>query len=220
MKKKVIIILCVLCIILVFLLSLIFGFFSKEINNVKKVTTTTSISTTTTTTRINKELKEDEYSISINESKEINDELKIEFLYSYHDGLYSNLMNDSSLVFKITGKEKSVLFLGDLGPEGGDYLYRENRDNLKSDIVQMAHHGHMNVSLEVYAKINPKICLWCAPIWLYEEKEIPDWMTDEWLEKDKKRYRMYGTKVTREWMELLGVKEHLVTGYGTQEFEI
>ena len=148
------------------------------------------------------------------------DELKIEFLYSYHDGLYSNLMNDSSLVFKIIGKEKSVLFLGDLGPEGGDYLYRENRDNLKSDIVQMAHHGHMNVSMEVYAKINPKICLWCAPIWLYEEKEIPDWMTDEWLEKDKKRYRMYGTKVTREWMELLGVKEHLVTGYGTQEFEI
>ena len=40
--------------------------------------------------------------------------------YSYHDGLFSNLMNDSSLVFSVTTPNKKVLFLGDLGPEGGD----------------------------------------------------------------------------------------------------
>ena len=42
------------------------------------------------------------------------DECKIDFLYTYHEGLYNNLMNDSSLVFKVTAPNKTVLFLGDL----------------------------------------------------------------------------------------------------------
>ena len=146
------------------------------------------------------------------------DEVKIEFLFTYHEGLYSNLMNDSSLVFKLSTSKKSVLFFGDLGPMGGDWLYRESRDKLKADIVQMAHHGHMNVGFEVYAAVSPSVCLWNAPIWLYEEKEIPDWMLEDWwIDKDKTRVRMYGTAVTRKWMELLGVKEHYVTGNGTQK---
>lgn len=145
------------------------------------------------------------------------DEVKIEFLFSYHDGLYANLMNDSSLVFKLSTPTVSVLFLGDLGPEAGDLLLRESRDKLKADIVQMAHHGHMNVSMEVYAEIGAKACLWCCPKWLYEEKEIPDWMTKDWVDKAPFcRNRMYGTAVTRKWMELLGVKTHYVTGDGTQ----
>ncbi len=147
------------------------------------------------------------------------DELELEFLYTLHDGLYSNLMNDSSLVVKVHGGEKTVLFLGDLGPEGGDILYRESRDKLKADIVQMAHHGHMNVSMEVYEAISPEICLWCAPTWLYEEQEIPDWMTDEWVNKDVKRRRMYGTAITRKWMKRLGVQTHYVTGNGTQKID-
>lgn len=46
------------------------------------------------------------------------DELEFHFLYTYHGGLVSNIMNDSSPVFKMTTPNKSVLFLGDLGPEG------------------------------------------------------------------------------------------------------
>ena len=87
------------------------------------------------------------------------DECRVEILYTHHDGLLANPMNDSSMVFRITGEEKSVLFLGDLGPDGGDILYDESRDKLKSDVVQMAHHGHMNVGMEVYAAIEPKACL-------------------------------------------------------------
>ena len=74
------------------------------------------------------------------------DECRIDFLFSYHEGLNSNLMNDSSLVFKLTAPHKTVLFLGDLGPEAGDFLYRESRHLLKANMVQMAHHGHMNVA--------------------------------------------------------------------------
>ena len=144
------------------------------------------------------------------------DEVHIAFLYTFHDGLYANLMNDSSLVFKMTTPNTSVLFLGDLGPDGGDVLFRESRDQLAAAIVQMAHHGHMNVSMEVYAAIMPKACLWCAPDWLYAEPEIPTYLSDGEKLRRMGRIRMYGTALTRRWMDLLGVEKHYVTADGTQ----
>ncbi len=149
------------------------------------------------------------------------DECRIDFLFSYHEGLTVNLMNDSSLVFKLTAPRKSVLFLGDLGPQGGDILYRESRDLLKADIVQMAHHGHMNVGMEVYAAVGAEACLWCAPDWLYNEEELPYYLKDEkYLAPDPSRLRMYGTKMTRKWMDQLGAKTHYVTMNGTQEIDL
>lgn len=143
------------------------------------------------------------------------DECHIDFLYTYHDGLFSNLMNDSSLVFMVTTPNKKVLFLGDLGPEGGDVLYEESRHLLKADIVQMAHHGHMNVGMEVYAAIMPDACMWCCADWLYNEPEIPHYLTDRKNLRRMQRERMYGTTVTRKWMDILGVKTHYVTKDGT-----
>ena len=148
------------------------------------------------------------------------DEVRIDFLYTYHDGLYANLMNDSSLVFKVHGPEKTVLFLGDLGADGGDFLFRESRHLLKSDIVQMAHHGHMNVGMEIYAEILPEACMWNAPIWLWNEPEIPDYLSDIDAHFKNRRMRMYGTAVTRKWMELLGVKKHYISGEGTHRIVI
>ena len=143
------------------------------------------------------------------------DELKIDFIYSYPPGLTNNVLNDSSLVFKVVGEKQSVLFLGDLGPEGGDLLFRESRHLLRSDIVQMAHHGHMNVGFEVYAEIMPKACLWCCPMWLYNEPVVPEYLKDAERLIRMGRVRMYGTALTRKWMELLGVKTHYVSGEGT-----
>ena len=103
---------------------------------------------------------------------------------------------------------------------GGDALMDESRDKLKSDIVQMAHHGHMNVSMEVYAEILPEACLWCAPDWLYAEPEIPDYLADRERLRKMQRERMFGTALTRKWMELLGAKTHYVTKDGTNEIII
>lgn len=144
------------------------------------------------------------------------DECKIDFLFTYHDGLYENLMNDSSLVFRLSTPNKAVLFLGDLGPAGGDILFEESRDLLKADIVQMAHHGHMNVGLEVYAAVQPEACLWCAPDWLYDEGELPPYLANPEKRKRLHRTRMFGTGMTRRFMDLLGVKKHYVTKDGTQ----
>lgn len=145
------------------------------------------------------------------------DECEIEFLFTYHDGLFSNLMNDASLVFTVKTPNKKVLFLGDLGPEAGDVLMDESRGKLRADIVQMAHHGHMNVSMEIYAEVQPHACLWCAPDWLYNEPEIPSYLKNREALRKMGRGRMYGVGLTRKWMDVLGVKTHYVTKDGTQE---
>ena len=148
------------------------------------------------------------------------DEIGIDFIFSWHEGLYANPMNDSSLVFMLHGPKQDVLFLGDLGPDAGDILFFESKDRLKADMVQMAHHGHMNVGLDVYAKIDPRVCLWCAPKWLYEEPEVPPYLADREKMIRMKRQRMYGEALTRQWMEQLGVKEHFVSYQGPHRFVI
>lgn len=148
------------------------------------------------------------------------DECRIDFLYHYHRELVTNPINDSSLVFKLTTPNKTVLFLGDLGPDGGDVLFRESRHLLKSDIVQMAHHGHMNVGMEVYAEIMPKVCLWSCEEWLYNEPVVPHYLSNAERLMKMGRVRMYGTALTRKWMELLGVKKHYVTKDGDQKIII
>ena len=162
------------------------------------------------------ELSHIAHSVTQGESVQV-DECRIDFIFTYHDGLFSNLLNDSSLVFHITTPNKKVLFLGDLGPEGGDVLYEESRDILKADIVQMAHHGHMNVGMEVYAAIMPDACMWCCADWLYNEPEIPKYLQNRQKLRSMQRERMYGTTVTRKWMDILGVKTHYVTKDGTQK---
>lgn len=136
------------------------------------------------------------------------DEVSIEILYTKDKQFINNAINDSSIVFKLTTPNKSVLFLGDLGPEGGEKLLAEKKDKLKSDIVQIAHHGHMCVEEDVYAAIEPEACMWCAADWLYNEE-------DRYI-----KLRMYGTMRTRKWMDKLGVKTHFVTKDGTQTIEL
>ena len=59
--------------------------------------------------KIEPELKDIAHVVNQGESITI-DECRIDFIFTYHDGLFSNLMNDSSLVFSITTPNKKVLF--------------------------------------------------------------------------------------------------------------
>ncbi len=138
------------------------------------------------------------------------DELTIEVLYNWEPtyAFKRPTVNDSTIVFRVQTPHTSVLFLGDLGPEGGDILMEQSRDKLKSEYCQMAHHGHMCVGPEVYMEVEPRVCMWNAPDWLWEEAPIHI------------NYRMYGEKMTRRWMDKLGVAEHLVTKDGTVDVQL
>jgi hypothetical protein len=73
----------------------------------------------------------------------------------------------------------------------------------------------MNVGMEVYAAIMPEACMWCCADWLYNEPEVPTYLENREKLRRVGRIRMYGTALTRAWMDLLGVKTHYVTKDGT-----
>lgn len=133
---------------------------------------------------------------------------KMEVLRTVDCSIKNNHTNNASMVFKLYLGTKTILFLGDLGVEGGNKLLETRGKQLKSDICQMAHHGQYGVDEKFYRAVQPDICLWCAPDWL-------------WNNDMGKGYNTHGfqTVIVRGWMEKLGVKEHYVIKDGDQKIE-
>lgn len=114
--------------------------------------------------------------------------------------------NDSSMCFKLTATDvdKSMLFLGDA------YLYSskellENSEKLSSFAVQMAHHGQNGVTKEVYNAINPKLCFFSTPQWLYDNNNGSGYDTGEWK-----------TVIVRGWLEEYG--SDIVTSFMEDQY--
>lgn len=109
--------------------------------------------------------------------------------YGYGTDSFRYNVNDLSLVIKMdNGSGKSVLFLGDAGPELGEWLYATYADTtkLKADFVQMAHHGQLAVEKNVYDLVQPKYALF--------NMDYANWI--------KQGYR--NTSTYREWIKSLG----------------
>ncbi len=123
--------------------------------------------------------------------------LELEVLSAYDetiDKLSNDLMNDGSLLFRVKGREESMLFCADVGSAGGrtdkvrkrmtEYLVETYGDSLKSDYVQMAHHGFQGLGREFYEKVDPKAAFFDAPYWLmngeseFSSKEKEDMILD------------------------------------------
>ena len=103
--------------------------------------------------------------------------------------------NEASMVFKFTAEDvnKSMIFLGDAMVRASEELLDKHKDELKADVVQMAHHGQNGVTKEVYDAIDPKICFYNCPNWLWNNdngggENSGPWKTlivrNEWM-KDK-----------------------------------
>ena len=135
---------------------------------------------------------------SIGRGTEINiDDVNIRVLNNR--GVYTyNGVNNSSLVYKIRVSGQSILILGDLAYDGGKDLIKTcSAAELKSDIVQMAHHGQQGVDQDAYALIAPTTCLWPSPAWLWNNDNGGGIGSGPW-----------GTLTTRAWMDALGVKDN------------
>ncbi len=68
----------------------------------------------------------------------------IDFLYTYENAVTLADPNELSLIFTVTGKHRKAMFVGDSYPAGLEVAYRTYKDTpkiLKSDILQVAHHG-------------------------------------------------------------------------------
>ena len=121
-----------------------------------------------------------------------------------------NGINNSSIVLRVSDSSKSVLFLGDLGPEGGRKLLESKyRDRLDCDYVQMAHHGQNGVNFDVYQAASPQYCLWPTPSWLWDNN----------IGGQGKGTGPWRTLEVRAWMDQLGVKNHYVTADGLKRID-
>ena len=114
------------------------------------------------------------------------DGVKIDVLQTWDPADGTSNVNDTSIVLRFHIEEQTVLFLNDLGSIGGRRLLATYGDQLKSDIVQMAHHGQAGVNKDVYMAIDADVHLWPTPIWVwnnanktYQIDEVREWLYGE-----------------------------------------
>ena len=117
-----------------------------------------------------------------------------------------NSFNNSSVAYRVEMGGKRILFLGDMGWQAGeDFLASHTQEELKSDVLQMAHHGQRGVEEDLYQAILPEVCLWPTPDWLWDN--IQDGVAGAGT---------YKTPIVRGWMVTLGVKKNLCVKDGDQ----
>lgn len=155
------------------------------------------------------DLSEKVHLLNENDKFEFGD-VKISVLRVCNEAILENFVNNSSAVLRIDGNSASVLILGDLGKEGGDEVKAKcSQESLGTDYTQMAHHGQCGVKRDFYEYIKPKRCIWPSPDWLWDNDNGDGFDTGPWQ-----------TIRTREWMDALGVTEHIIEKDGTQVIEI
>ena len=125
-------------------------------------------------------------------------------------GITENFINNASTVFRMDANGRRVMFLGDLGVEGGRQLLETvPAAELRSDYVQMAHHGQNGVDRDVYEAIAPKVCLWNTPTWLWDNMGEGGYDTGN-----------FKTVIVRGWMSELRPEKHYVNMNGPYEIKI
>lgn len=131
------------------------------------------------------------------------DNLKVKILGIKNPEITKNAGNNSSVVMKFFVNNRSLLILGDTGLESSKKLLEKHKNELKSDVVQMSHHGQSGVPKELYEQVKPKICLWPTPEWLWNNDNGGGYNSGNWK-----------TLETRAWMQELGVKRNIVAKEG------
>jgi competence protein ComEC len=76
------------------------------------------------------------------------------------EGFWARKSNDNSLVMKISSKEGSFLFPGDLEAAGEQVLVSRSGSKLKSDVLLAPHHGSKSSSSKLFLEaVAPKVCV-------------------------------------------------------------
>lgn len=144
----------------------------------------------------------------VNEILQI-DDVKAEILGIKNPEITENPGNEQSMVIQFWVGRKKFLILGDTGIKSSQKLLDTQKEKLKSDMVQMAHHGQAGATKELYQEVAPSICLWPAPEWLWENDLGTGKGTGPWK-----------TLETRAWMEELKVTKHYVAKDGNLKIKI
>lgn len=137
--------------------------------------------------------------------------ITVRVLRTPDEAITANPINNSSCVYRFEVDGKSLLFLGDLGVEGGNQLMElTSPEWLHADYLQMAHHGQNGVSRECYEAIHPTYCFWPTPSWLWDNMGPRGYDTGA-----------FQTVIVRGWMSgLRCVKRHYRMTDGDQIIDL
>ena len=107
-----------------------------------------------------------------------------------HYATYQDV-NDTGAVLRVHYPHRDVLFLADIEvPAARELMALYTPEQLRCDIVQLAHHGQGGPDRDFYEVVRPKIAMYTAPDWL-------------WTNRDGTG--PFKTLQTRQWMRELGV---------------
>ncbi len=86
---------------------------------------------------------------------------EVEMLFTYADmePMVLDQMNTTSLILRVTVQENSVMVLADTTSRAINHIYKVYGNYLKSDMVQLAHHG-VNGGVLLYQAIDADVVLW------------------------------------------------------------
>ncbi len=86
--------------------------------------------------------------------------VRARILYAPDEGRFENVA-DSSLAFRLTYGEQSVIFTGDMTDRISRLLLRTHREELPCEVVQVANHGWNNCGVpEFYETCGARVQLW------------------------------------------------------------
>ncbi len=123
---------------------------------------------------------------AISEDRDINiDGVRFEIMQTWCEEEGTSQLNNTSMILRMHAAGKSVLFLNDAYTKAGDRLVNTYGENLKSDYVQMAHHGQSGTDRNVYDKVDADFFLWPTPEWIwtnpavYAIDDVREWINGE-----------------------------------------
>ena len=102
------------------------------------------------------------------------------------DQFENNECNQGSMMFRLAGREKSILFCADVQKEMEAYILPAHADELASDYVQLAHHGNWGLTKAFYDLVNPIGAFFDGPAsiidtedGIYDGHELRDYLNDK-----------------------------------------
>lgn len=105
-----------------------------------------------------------------------------------------NLMNECSMVFKITNKKESILFCSDTGNISVlENMINEYGSQLAADYMQVGHHG-ASYNKEFFEVVGAKVLFIDAPLALRQWQEYPVYANLELLNREG--YKIYTYETT------------------------
>ena len=128
------------------------------------------------------------------------DGVDFRILMTWWDG--ASTINNTSVIIRMEYDGNSVLFLGDCGEQEGQRLLEfRSLEEVKSDYIQMGHHGQGGPDQTFYDAIDAKssIRLWPTPEWVWNNAQsyaigkTRSWMGLPYEAKDFQKEKLFNT---------------------------